>query len=86
MSRYTKYKERQKNASIYAKQVVCCKCVHCEQIRANAFCNGFGKSKRIPECVYVDSKEGYCTQYWPKGEKINESLVELNMGRADSSK
>lgn len=67
MSRYSKFKERQKNASPYASQAVCSKCKHCACVRAKGFCNGFGsKYTKIPDKVFYSLEKGYCTQYYPK--------------------
>ena len=75
MSRYTKWKERQKTASPYANEAVCRKCEYFEMVRSNAYCNGFVKPRKIPKCVNVD-KMGYCTQYCPKNKQktIGEKL------------
>ena len=67
MSRYSAYKKRKENASPYAAHAVCRKCVHCTNVRAALFCYGFDKIKKIPASANPD-KEGYCTQYYPKGE------------------
>lgn len=66
MSRYSKFKERQKNASPYASQAICSKCKYCDCVRAKGFCIGFGKWTKIPDKVFYSLEKGYCTQYYPK--------------------
>lgn len=66
MSRYSKFKERQKNASPYATQAVCSKCKHCTSVRAKGFCIGFGKWTKLPDKTFYSTEKGYCTQYYPK--------------------
>ena len=73
MSRYSRFKERQENASPYAGHAVCRKCVHCSNVRAAAFCEGFGRSRKLPSGTLFSDKEGYCTQYYPRDEERKEN-------------
>lgn len=72
MSRYSKFKERQRNASPYAAQAVCSRCRHCERVRGAAFCNGFDKRRRVYNSAFYSTKEGYCTQYYPEKKERSE--------------
>ena len=48
MSRYTAWKKRQEHASPYANEANCRRCKHSERVSIHAYCNGFGKPKKIP--------------------------------------
>ena len=68
MSRYTAWKKRQEHASPYANEANCRRCKHSERISIHAYCNGYGKPKKIPWKYYDTDKIGYCTEYYPMNE------------------
>lgn len=68
MSRYTAWKKRQEHASPYANEANCRRCKHSERVSIHAYCNGFGKPKKIPWKYYDTDKIGYCTAYYPMNE------------------
>lgn len=78
MGRYENWLKRKQNATEYASQANCRKCTFSENVRGHIFCNGQGKSKRIPWSAWDTDKIGYCPEYIPfdvlsKQEKDNDS-------------
>ena len=74
MSSYEAFKERQKNASPYANEAVCIKCKYCERIN-RAWCNGFGRPRRLSEKSYWSNEVGYCTQYYPRQKEGEQNAA-----------
>ena len=66
MSRYTAWQKRCQNATPYAHEAVCTRCINYSQVRATGFCCRTGRWTKLPEKAVYDSKPGFCPGYIPK--------------------
>lgn len=73
---YKSWLKRKENATPYANEANCRRCIHGEWVRTSAFYNGNGKPKKIPYNAWDTDKTSYCPEYIPREQKIEE-LVQL---------
>ncbi len=69
---YKSWLKRKENATPYANEANCRRCIHCEWVRTSAFCSGDGKPKKIPYKQWDTCKTSYCPEYIPRKQKIEE--------------
>lgn len=68
MSRYTEWQKRCQNATPYANEAVCPRCINYSQVRGVGFCRRSGQWVKLPAKAVYDSKPGFCPEYLPKEE------------------
>ena len=76
MGRYEKWKaeweRRIANATPYAHQAKCSRCIHCDIISSHIYCSGRGKARRIPYYCWDTDKVTFCPEYIPRTRKDGE--------------
>ena len=70
---YKSWLKRKENATPYANEANCRRCIHGEWVRTSAFCNGNGRPKKIPYNAWDTDKTSYCPEYIPRKQKIEEA-------------
>lgn len=69
---YKSWLKRKENATPYAYEANCRRCIHGEWVRTSAFCNGNGKPKKIPYDAWDTDRLGYCSEFIPRQREIKE--------------
>lgn len=73
MGRYEKWKaeweRRTANATPYAHQAKCSRCIHCEIISSHIYCSGRGKARRIPYNCWDTNKVHFCPEFIPRANE-----------------
>lgn len=69
MSRYTEWQKRCQNATPYAHEAVCTRCINDSQVKATGFCCRTGRWTKLPAKEVYESKPGFCPEYIPKQQK-----------------
>ena len=69
---YKSWLKRKENATPYAYEANCRRCIHGEWVSTSALCSGHGKPKKIPYKQWDTCKTSYCPEYIPRKQKIEE--------------
>ena len=54
MNRYKTWLKRKANATPYANEAVCKKCIHAELVRTKAFCSGRGRARALTKAEWEE--------------------------------